>query len=72
MKWVYTIQRQKTEREVKQMKQTLLFKKSLLDKDCIEVPCKKWYTTKNGTYIVTFENETVFYSSNDYYFWGIK
>lgn len=54
------------------MKTTLLFKKSLLDKDFIEVTCKKWYTTKNGTYIVTFNNETVFYSSNDYYFWGIK
>ena len=48
---------------------TLLFKKSLLDIECIKIKVFKWHATKDGIIAKTINGwETI--STSNLYFWG--
>ena len=58
------------DKEDKNMK-TLLFKKSLLDTECIKIKVFRWHPTKDGIIAKTINGwETI--STRDIYFWGVE
>ena len=54
------------------MKTTLLFKKSLLDKEFIEITCKRWSACRQGISYIDLEGNSKIISTSNLYFWGIK
>lgn len=51
---------------------TLLFKRSLLDKDFIEITCKRWSACKEGIFYIDLEGNYKIISTSNLYFWGVR